>query len=69
MPWFIFKLASPFHETMRELYATRPLWETPIDLDNSRLVQLLGKEPHTALDTAMETTLRALGCLDKWQDA
>ncbi len=64
-PWFVFKLASPFHETMRELYATRPLWETPIDLDNSRLVQFLGKEPRTPLDTGMETTLRALGCLNK----
>jgi nucleoside-diphosphate-sugar epimerase len=63
LPWFIFKLASPFNETMRELYATRPLWETPIDLDNTRLVQLLGKEPHTPLDCAMEATLRGLGCL------
>jgi len=63
LPWFIFRLASPFHETMRELYATRPLWETPIDLDNTRLVQFLGKEPHTPFDKAVETTLRALGCL------
>ncbi len=63
LPWFLFRLASPFQETMRELYATRPLWETPIDLDNSRLVQFLGREPHTPLDSAVETTLRALGCL------
>jgi nucleoside-diphosphate-sugar epimerase len=65
LPWFIFKVASPFSETMRELYATRPLWETPIELDNTRLVQFLGKEPHTPLDSAMETTLRGLGCLPK----
>ena len=63
--WFIFKIASPFSETMRELYATRPLWETPIDLNNTRLVQFLGKEPHTPLDSAIETTLRGLGCLPK----
>ena len=63
LPWFIFKLASPFNETLRELYATRPLWETPIDLDNTRLVQFLGQEPHTPLDKAVDTTLRALGCL------
>jgi nucleoside-diphosphate-sugar epimerase len=25
LPWFIFKVSSPFSETMRELYATRPL--------------------------------------------
>jgi nucleoside-diphosphate-sugar epimerase len=63
LPWLILRLASPFSETMRELYATRPLWETPIELANTRLVQFLGKEPHTPLDSAMETTLRGLGCL------
>jgi hypothetical protein len=36
---------------MQELYAMRPLWETPIDLGNTRLVQLLGEEPHTRLDS------------------
>ena len=65
LPWFFFKLASPFDETLRELYATRPLWTTPIQLDNTRLLRFLGKEPHTDIDRAVETTLRALGCLDK----
>ena len=65
LPWFFFKLASPFNETLRELYATRPLWRTPIQLDNTRLLRFLGKEPQTDLDRAVETTLRALGCLDK----
>src|SRR5215471_1774422 len=63
LPWFLFKLASPFNETLRELYATRPLWTTPIQLDNARLVRLLGRETNTDLDLAVETTLRALGCL------
>ena len=63
LPWFIFKFASPFNETLRELYATRALWAAPIELDNSRLVRFLGKEPQTDLDRAVETTLRALGCL------
>jgi nucleoside-diphosphate-sugar epimerase len=63
LPWFIFKVASPFNETMRELYATGPLWTTPIELDNTRLVRFLGTEPHTDLDAAVQTTLRALGCL------
>jgi nucleoside-diphosphate-sugar epimerase len=63
LPWFLLKLASLFSETMRELYATRPLWNTPIELDNTRLVRFLGKEPHTDLDAAMDRTLRALGCL------
>jgi nucleoside-diphosphate-sugar epimerase len=65
LPWFFFKLASPFNETLRELYATRPLWATPIQLDNTRLVRFLGEEPHTDLDRAVETTLQALGCLGK----
>ena len=64
MAWFILKLAAPFNETMRELVATRPLWQTPIQLDNTRLVRFLGKEPHTALATAVEATLRGLGCLN-----
>lgn len=63
LPWFIFKVASPFSEKMRELYATRPLWQTPIELDNARLVQFLGKEPNTPIDIAMATTLRGLGSL------
>ena len=63
LPWFFFKLASPFNETLRELYATRPLWTTPIELDNTRLVRFLGDEPHTDLDRAVEATLRGLGCL------
>jgi nucleoside-diphosphate-sugar epimerase len=65
LPWFFFRLASPFNETLRELYATRPLWTTPIQLDNTKLLRFLGKEPNTDLDRAVETTLRALGCLDK----
>lgn len=62
MAWFILKLASPFNETMLELVATRPLWQTPTELDNSKLVRFLGQEPHTPLLTAMETNLRGLGC-------
>ena len=63
LPWFFFKLASPFNETMREAYAVRPLWRTPVRLDNTRLVAFLGEEPHTPLNTAVDTTLRGLGCI------
>jgi nucleoside-diphosphate-sugar epimerase len=63
LPWWLFRLVSPFHETMRELYATRHLWQTPIQLDNTKLVRFLGKEPHTPLPTAVETTLHGMGCL------
>jgi nucleoside-diphosphate-sugar epimerase len=63
LPWFVFGLAAPFNETMRELLATRPLWQTSIELDNSRLTRVLGSEPQTPTDQAVLTTLRALGCL------
>lgn len=65
LPWFVFRLASPFNEKLRELHATRPLWTTPIELDNTRLLRLLGREPRTDLDRAVETTLRRLGCLGR----
>ncbi len=61
-PWWFFRLASPFSETFRELYATRPLWRTPIQLDNTRLMRFLGNEPHTPLQTAVERTLRGMHC-------
>ena len=63
LPWWFFLLASPFNETFRELYATRPLWRTPIQLDNTKLVRFLGNEPHTPLQTAVETTLRGMNCI------
>jgi nucleoside-diphosphate-sugar epimerase len=63
LPWRLFWFLSPFHETMRELYATRPLWQTAIELENTKLVRFLGKEPHTPLDTAVETALKGMGCL------
>jgi nucleoside-diphosphate-sugar epimerase len=64
LPWWIFRLASPFHETMRELSATHPLWQTSIQMDNAKLVGFLGREPHTPLLTAMERTLRGMGCME-----
>jgi nucleoside-diphosphate-sugar epimerase len=63
MPWFLFRLLSPFNETMRELYATSPLWERSIELDNRKLIRFLGTEPHTSLDEAVSASLRGLGCL------
>jgi nucleoside-diphosphate-sugar epimerase len=63
LPWWLFQVASPFNETMRELYATRPLWQTPIRLDNTKLVRFLGREPHTPLQTGVESALRGMGCI------
>jgi len=63
LPWAIFRMASPFNETLREMIGVRPYWRAPIELDNAELVSFLGEEPHTPWDVAMTTTLRELGCL------
>jgi len=61
--WWMLRLAAPFSETLRELIEMRYLWEQPLRLDNSRLIEVLGTEPHTALEVAVERTLAGLGCL------
>lgn len=63
-PWWLARLASPFVTTLRELMEMRYLWREPVRIDNGRLTALLGREPHTPLDEAVETTLRGLGCLE-----
>jgi nucleoside-diphosphate-sugar epimerase len=63
MPWWLFGLASPLNETFRELYATRPLWHAPIQLDNAKLARFLGNEPHTPLQAAVEAALRGMNCI------
>jgi hypothetical protein len=61
MPWTLLRLAAPFNVTLRELLEMRYLWQTPVRLDNTRLLAFLGKEPHTPLDVAVRTTLQGLG--------
>jgi nucleoside-diphosphate-sugar epimerase len=56
-PWWLMQLLAPFGGFPREVMEVRPHWRYPARLDNSRLVDLLGKEPHTPLDEAIETTL------------
>jgi nucleoside-diphosphate-sugar epimerase len=41
----------------------RYLWRTHISMDNPRLIAVLGKEPHTPLDEAVEATLIGLGSI------
>ncbi|NIA54383.1 NAD(P)H-binding protein [Massilia sp. TW-1] len=64
-PWWLVRLAAPFNETLRELWGMRYLWRQAVRLDNARLVAVLGAEPHTPLDVAVERTLEGLGCLPK----
>lgn len=62
-PWWLIQLASPFVPPLRELMEMRYLWKVPVQMGNARLRGVLGHEPHTPLDAAVETTLAKLGCL------
>ncbi|HHL4081490.1 NAD-dependent epimerase/dehydratase family protein [Burkholderia sola] len=62
-PWWLVWAAAPFVTTLRELLEMRYLWREPIRMDNARVAAVLGREPVTPLDTAVEATLAGLGCL------
>ncbi|MFJ7796270.1 SDR family oxidoreductase [Pseudomonas sp. NPDC096950] len=62
-PWWLARLVSPFVTTLRELLEMRYLWQQPLRMDNRRLLAVLGTEPHTPLEQAIEATLKGLGCL------
>ncbi|MDS0849464.1 NAD-dependent epimerase/dehydratase family protein [Burkholderia cenocepacia] len=62
-PWWLVYVAAPFVTTLRELLEMRYLWREPIRMDNARVTAVLGREPVTPLDTAVEATLAGLGCL------
>jgi nucleoside-diphosphate-sugar epimerase len=63
LPWFAIPLIAPFNETLREMLEMRYLWDEPVLLDNARLVQRLGAEPHTPLDEALRAALAGLNAL------
>lgn len=52
-PWWLMHLLSPFGGFPREVIEVKPYWHYPVRLDNSRLVQLLGSEPHTDINQAV----------------
>jgi nucleoside-diphosphate-sugar epimerase len=56
-PWMIMILGAPFATFMRESLEMRYLWESPLRLDNRKLVGLLGSEPHTPLPQAVAAAL------------
>ncbi len=67
-PWWLVPLLAPFNESLREMREVRRFWHEPLRLDNSRLLGVLGTEPHTPLDEAVEATLVGLGCLGDVSD-
>jgi nucleoside-diphosphate-sugar epimerase len=64
-PWWLLTLAAPFVATFREMREMRYLWRTPLRMDNARLVAVLGREPHTPLEEAVEAALVGMGCAPK----
>lgn len=60
-PWWLTTLAAPFVPTLRELREMRYLWREPIRMNNAKLLAVLGHEPHTPLDTAVEAALQGMG--------
>lgn len=65
-PWRQVRLAAPIVATLRELLELRYLRQPPVRMANQRLTQLLGAEPHTPLDEAIEQTLDGRGGLDAY---
>lgn len=63
-PWWLVTLGSPLMALFRELLELRYLWRQPVRMDNTRLTKVLGSEPLTALDEAVEATLIGLKCLN-----
>ncbi|UMR29464.1 NAD(P)H-binding protein [Massilia sp. MB5] len=62
-PWWLIRLISPFNETLREMLEMRYLWQQEVRMENRLLREVLGVEPHTPLEIALEHTLESLGCL------
>ncbi|WP_295381673.1 SDR family oxidoreductase [uncultured Pseudacidovorax sp.] len=62
-PWWMLTLASPFVATFREMRELRYLWQEPVHMGNDKLTSVLGEEPHTPLDEAVEAALEGIGCL------
>jgi nucleoside-diphosphate-sugar epimerase len=50
----------PLFAEMKEM---RYLWQQPLRMRNTRLLSVLGREPHTPLDEAVRATLAGLGCI------
>lgn len=63
LPWWLMALIAPFVPTLREMQEMRYLWNTRVEMSNAKLLAVLGHEPHTPLDEAVEAALVGMGCL------
>lgn len=64
-PWWMVSILWPFVPFFREVREMRYLWQQPLRMPNAHLVATIGPEPATPIDTALQITLSALGCLPK----
>lgn len=64
-PWWLMRLMAPFGGFPRDVAEIATYWSHPARLDNRRLVELLGSEPHTPLREAVAQTLQGLDALDQ----
>ena len=69
LPWLAVRAMAAFNETMREMLEMRYLWETPVLLDNTRLIARLGAEPHTPTVEALRAALEGLKVLPRQPEA
>ncbi len=69
LPWPLIRLAAPFVPTCASVLEMRYLWDTPHALTNDRLTALIGPEPHTPLEIAVQQSLSDLGLLSAPQAA
>jgi nucleoside-diphosphate-sugar epimerase len=63
-PWWLVVALSPVVRIFGEMAEMRYLWREPLVLNDGKLRAFLGDVPHTPLDAAVASSLRALGCLD-----
>lgn len=62
-PWWLITTMAPFNTTLYEMLEMRYLWQQAIQMDNAKLIDFLGHEPHTPLIEAVRTTLIGQGCI------
>lgn len=63
LPWVAIWALQPVWGLARGLWEMRYLWRRPLQLDNRKLISLIGPEPHTPIEEALRQTLAGLGCL------
>ena len=64
-PWGAVLALSPAVRLFRELAEMKYLWDVPVQLDNAKLVRVLGEEPHTPVDLALRAALQGMDCLGR----